>query len=198
MNNTSDVVLFIVTVLVVMLLVQSYRFAAFIKKTEGKEYWTILTMIVLIFSPSTETMGVFKYYITLLSGAYFSAYKRGYLAEKELSEIPDEQYESASEILDKEQYFIREFFYPSIAEPFLTVADNSSEFRHAVKTFLSQISRTEHIDGKPGFVANINKQIREFAEEENMTRREILDMMSTYLSNMDEKFINRKIKEYRE
>lgn len=198
MSTISDVILFVVTTVIVMLLIQSYRFAIFIKQTEGKDYWTVVTMTVLIFNPSTETMSIFKYYAGLLGGGYLSAYKRGYFAEKELGNTPDEISEERVNVLERELYFIREFFYPKIAVLFLTSAKNTSEFRYAVKMFLREISSTNQIDDKHGFIAGIEEQIQEFAEEEDMTRDEVLGMLGSYLLNMDEKFIKRKIKECRQ
>lgn len=192
MNELSDVIMFVITTVVVMLFIQAYRFATFVKRVEDKDYYTPIAMVVTIFNPPTKSIGVFKYYVALLSGSYLSACKREYPVEKE---IPGGDNEEGTRAIEKELYLIREFFYPEIVVRFLIAAGDVSEFRSAVEGFLREIYVEKDAENKHPYIARIDELVYEFAEEENMTRAELLDMMSSYLSSMDEAFIKRKIKE---
>ena len=68
MSSILDVVLFIMTTIVVMLVIQSYRIGRFLKEVEGDGYPIWSTMLVIMFKASQTRDGFFNYYLKVLSG----------------------------------------------------------------------------------------------------------------------------------
>lgn len=194
MSGVLNVILFVVTVIVVMLIIQSYRIGRFLKEVEGDEYPIIVTMLVIILRRSVESSGFFDYYSKVLSGWYLSSYKEIHMNRNMPEEdISDEQYVAGANRLEKDLHLIRTYFYPDIVKIMLTTSRNVKEFRVAVDGLLEQLEGT----GKHHkFVVRVNEQLDEITVIENMSRDEVYTMFRHYVLGMDTNFIQRKIEEY--
>lgn len=194
MSSVLNIILFIVTVIVVMLIIQAYRIGRFLKEVEGDEYPIFATMLVIILRRSVESSGFFDYYAKVLSGWYLSSYEEVHMnrnmPEEEMS---DEEYEAIANRLEKDLHLIRTYFYPDIVKIMLTTSRNVKEFRVAVNGLLEQLEGTGK---RHKFVVRVDEQLDEITVIENMSRDEVYAMFRHYVLGMDTNFIQRKIEEY--
>lgn len=194
MSSVLNIILFIVTVVLVMLIIQAYRIGRFLKEVEGDGYPIIMTMLVVIFKRSVESSGFFDYYSKVLSGWYLSSYEEVHMNRNMPEEdISNEQYIAGANRLEKDLHLISTYFYPDIVKVMLTTSRNVKEFRVAVNGLLEQIEGT---DTPHKFVVRVNEQLDEIATIENMPRDEVYAMLRHYMLGMDTNFIQRKIEEY--
>lgn len=189
MSSVLNIILFIVTVIVVMLIIQSYRIGRFLKEVEGDEYPIFVTMLVIILRRSVESSGFFDYYSKVLSGWYLSSYEEIRMNRS----VSGEEYEVIANRLEKDLHLIRTYFYPDIVKIMLTTSRNVKEFRVAVDGLLEQLEGTGK---RHKFVVRVNEQLDEITVIENMSRDEVYAMFRHYVLGMDTNFIQRKIEEY--
>ena len=195
MNSVLDIILFIVTTFLVMLIIQAYRVARFIKNTAGDEYDVSITTFVVMFVVPKGSGGLLSYYAKLLSGYYLSSLEKPPVVKEDLDELPQEVRAQNVENIDKELHLMREYFYPNIAKVLLTTSKDVREFRRAAESLVNKIVISEDLGDRHSFIARVDKQMDVIALIENMSREEVCEMFSRYMLNLDEKFIQRKIKE---
>lgn len=189
MSSVLNIILFIVTVIVVMLIIQAYRIGRFLKEVEGDGYPIWSTMLVIMFKVSQNRDGFFIYYLEVLSGRRLSAYEEVHMNRN----MSDEEYEAIANRLEKDIHLIRTYFYPDIVKIMLTTSRNVKEFRVAVDGLLEQLEGTGK---RHKFVVRVNEQLDEITVIENMSRDEVYAMFRHYVLGMDTNFIQRKIEEY--
>ena len=194
MSSVLNIILFIVTVIMVMLIIQAYRIGRFLKEVEGDGYPIWSTMLVIMFKASQNSGGFFHYYLEVLSGRRLSDYEEVHMNRNMPEEdMSDEEYETIANRLEKDIHLIRTYFYPDIVKIMLTTSRNVKEFRVTVDGLLEQLEGTGK---RHKFVVRVNEQLDEITVIENMSRDEVYAMFRHYVLGMDTNFIQRKIEEY--